>query len=495
MFRGERFTVDLSDDEGDHIPQAGEEPGAARIPILDFVNDIKERDISAPPPAPTLQTSARSGFPEHKKRTRVSSFKQRRQGVNNGQSVTDSSQPVSAAAAAAPPTSISGPSSMKIPTLEDEKREIDLENRKKLAAMSDAQVKEERDELIASLPPSLLEAFLKRANIDQTEETEPRRKDIPQGSDTSREASEPTVGMESTAERTETTKPKKSVSFADTPGKEEADDSPSASPSIEKTPKEALDLDDIDPKLPRSELHKPSEFPLPPIHFPTPPSNKTPPNLDPNSPTFFEDLQKHYFPNMPVDPSSLSWMQPSTSPYTDAPTDERSAYHPQSTSDTVPTSGIRFSMTGNILSPRTSLKLPTSLGLHHHAADPEAAGYTIPELAILSRSVVPAQRCIAWQTLGRILYRLGSGEFGEPGSDLVDGLWGIVEKEEVILGMMMEAGDGESDGARRDLTPEQRAARIGKHASAKAYATEALWLWRRSGSERGIKKVEQPAAR
>ncbi|KAI5301315.1 hypothetical protein KEM56_001831 [Ascosphaera pollenicola] len=214
-----------------------------------------------------------------------------------------------------------------------------------------------------------------------------------------------------------------------------------------------------------------------------------------NSPTFFDDLQKHYFPDIPVDPSALSWLQPSTSPYTDAPTDERSAYHPLSTSDTIPVAGMRFSMTGSILSPRTSLKLPTTLGLHHHASDPEAAGYTIPELSILSRSTVPAQRCIAWQILGRILYRLGSGEFGEKGTDLVEGLWRTVEAEKVIVGMMAEAGGGENgkdEVARRDLTPEQRAARLGKHASAKAYATEALWLWRRGGGgDRGIKKEEE----
>ena len=54
-------------------------------------------------------------------------------------------------------------------------------------------------------------------------------------------------------------------------------------------------------------------------------------------------------------------------------------------------------------------------GLHHHGAAPEDAGYTIGELAHLARSTVPAQRCVAFQTLGRVLYRLGRGEFGGRG--------------------------------------------------------------------------------
>lgn len=71
-------------------------------------------------------------------------------------------------------------------------------------------------------------------------------------------------------------------------------------------------------------------------------------------------------------------------------------------------------------------------GLHHHADAPEAAGYTIPELARLARSSFPAQRCIAFQTLGRILYRLGAGHYGPDGTDLVDGLWRCVDQGRVL---------------------------------------------------------------
>ncbi|KAK5144322.1 hypothetical protein LTR04_001612, partial [Oleoguttula sp. CCFEE 6159] len=88
-------------------------------------------------------------------------------------------------------------------------------------------------------------------------------------------------------------------------------------------------------------------------------------------------------------------------------------------------------------------------------------------------------RCIAFQTLGRILYRLGKGEFGDSGDEgegrvgvedtmgeLARGLWRCVEHEKVVDVLVAEA-----EGA-------------GRHLSAKAYATEALWLWRLGGGRR-----------
>ncbi|KAI7324610.1 hypothetical protein KC340_g6337 [Hortaea werneckii] len=144
---------------------------------------------------------------------------------------------------------------------------------------------------------------------------------------------------------------------------------------------------------------------------------------------------------------------------------------------------IRFSFTGEILAPTTSHLIPVTEGLHHHGAAPDAAGYTIPELAHLSRSSYAAQRCIAFQTLGRILYRLGKGEFGNPGEPGVEatgledslgklarGLWGVVEHEKVIEGLVAESEGLGVDG--------------GRHLSARAYATEAVWLWRKGGGRR-----------
>lgn len=214
------------------------------------------------------------------------------------------------------------------------------------------------------------------------------------------------------------------------------------------------------------------------------------PSLDPSSPNFLSDLQSHYFPDTPHDPSALSWLQPDD----DSDNPNPSPYSPGSTATAMPASAIRFSLKGTILSPSTALKLPTTLGLHHHGNDPQAAGYTIPELSILSRSTVPAQRCIAWQVLGRILFRLGRGDFGEKGSDLVEGLWAVIEKEGVVARMLDEAGAGDElmNGADTGNNDDEykeaaRKAGIGRHASARAWATEGIWLWRMGGgTDRGI---------
>lgn len=85
---------------------------------------------------------------------------------------------------------------------------------------------------------------------------------------------------------------------------------------------------------------------------------------------------------------------------------------------------------------------------------------------------------MAYQVLGRMLYRLGRGDFGPRGSELQEGLWACVEKERSIEIMMSEAN------------------RTVGHVSAKSYATEALWLWRKGGGgERGVSKPGETFAK
>jgi hypothetical protein len=141
---------------------------------------------------------------------------------------------------------------------------------------------------------------------------------------------------------------------------------------------------------------------------------------------------------------------------------------------------LRFSFKGELIPPKTASEIPVTAGLHHHGDAPEAAGYTISELEHLAHSSFAPQRCIAFQTLGRILYRLGKGEFGdsgEPGADTVGaedtfgelarGLWREIEREQVIQTLVRESEAKGVDG--------------GRHVSARAYATEAVWLWRKGG--------------
>ncbi|KAL4866640.1 hypothetical protein BDV12DRAFT_172593 [Aspergillus spectabilis] len=436
-FHGERFTVDLDSDLENQIP-----PSTSTLAIPGVIGEIQERSPAAPPAPPTLKSA--SGFPLHRRRAKQSAFKQHQAQAQSAP--TKSEQPTS--------------------DIQDERTAIEEQNRQQLASMSDAQIKQERDELISSIDPSLLERFLRRARIDDDDNT-----------------------------------PSASNALTEEPPARDPKPDPTPAPVAQPKPptkaKTSLSRDELPPSKIPEDLHPAAE--LPPsgsVHFPTPPPRATPmPTLDPSSPDFLSDLQTHYFPNISHDPSTLSWLQAPSSEPDEPGAPPSSAYHPGSSADAVHPASLRFSLIGTVLSPSTSLSLPTTLGLHHHGNDPHAAGYTIPELAILSRSSFPAQRCIAWQVLGRILFRLGKGQFGERGSTLVEGLWFVVEREGVVAGMLEEAGSSTltSRSAPKDSTGAERGERntssVGHHASASAWAVEGVWLWQTGGSgDRGVLK-------
>ena len=88
---------------------------------------------------------------------------------------------------------------------------------------------------------------------------------------------------------------------------------------------------------------------------------------------------------------------------------------------------------------------------------------------------MPAQKCVSFQTVGRILYKLGIGVFGDfeaeegdGGGELCRGLWGCVEREHVIDVLLAEVEREEGRGNR----------------SVRALAMEAVWLWRKGGGRR-----------
>jgi hypothetical protein len=435
--RGQRFTVDLSDNE--------EEFQDSRIPAnatpsftSAFIGDIKERS-PGPPSAPKFKSTA-TGFPEHKKRTRVSAFKQQRGGATKP---ADSHNAF--ALPKAPEPTAHRPT--QNPTEDDEERKrIDEENKRRLADMSTEEIDEERQELFSQLNPSLIERLLKRANLDEgrgdtglypepakveAKESQPTPKKVDDISDISSKEMEAIPAPPPTGKLVKATK---GVTFAD-------DDAPPSAP---------IDLQ------PPSQPSQGIQVTQPAMHFPTAP---TAPDLDPSDPSFLENLHTKYFPTLPADPSKLAWMAPL--PTHGSVADQESPYYPLH--DNIPASALRFDFRGSLLPPRISRAMPSTKGLHHHGEAPESAGYTVPELARLARSAFPAQRCVAFQTLGRVLYRLGRGEWGGESSEIVMGLWKSVE-EGRVLGTLEEAASGE-----------------GGHQGSKVYAVEALWLWRKGG--------------
>ncbi|KAJ5116447.1 hypothetical protein N7456_000795 [Penicillium angulare] len=511
-FQGERFVLDLDDDEG--APQENLAPSP-----FSLIGEIRERaPAPATPPAPT-PTASSTGFPAHRRRNKPSSFKQRR-----------AEQPTETQPATPPPTNPT-----EKPTAQDDKNAISEQNRQQLSSMSDAQIEREREELMESMNPGLLERFLRRAKINDVGEIKNNPEPKPASASKSASTTEPleqflrrakiddagefnnpepkpasTSESKSTTEPASTepaapSKPKKSVSFATpAPDTKPAPKKLSARAPNPIIPERPSINDDLPPSEIPEDLHPASEAPsldpamLETFHFPQP---KQPmPTLDPNDPNFLSDMQSHYFPEMSHDPTGLSWMKPA--PAEEEDPEAASPYHPASNADGITPSEIRFSLRGELIAPNTSLSLPTTLGLHHHGDDPHAAGYTIPELAILSRSTFPAQRCVAWQVIGRILFRLGRAEFGDRGGQLSDGLWFVIEKEGVVGRMLAEADGaagqfpvkGSQSGEKKEAEKENLplASGIGRHASAAAWAVEGVWLWQRGGGgDRGLLKEGQ----
>ena len=441
--RGECFHVDLSSDEED-IPQGYRRPKQPPItPNLGFVKDIIEKSTSAtarPPQAPT-GASTSNGFPAHKKRTGLSKFKQQRNGISTSRDSTATSHD-------AQPSAASGGESFEA----RERREIDQENNRRLAEMSSEEIEQERRELINGMNASLIERLLKRANMD--EDRQPQ--DFPGIENAAETQSDlhnvpPSTPKPVSTKRVAFAQPDDDDEMPDVLDGREGDTNDDGSHIREQ------DEGEGEGEEAGSHTHDHSEG-RPPVHFPRPTTNA--PDLDPNSDTFLTDLHEKYFPDMPSDPSKLAWMSdPGTSP---------SAY--SLSNPDLPITALRFSFIGTLVSPTQANQIAVTKGLHHHGESPSAAGYTIGELAHLARSSFPAQRSMAFQTLGRFLYRLGKGEFtvGEEGEAIERGLWACVRQGRVLD------------------TLKEEAERKGGHMSAKAYAIDALWLWRMGGGKEPI---------
>jgi hypothetical protein len=412
--RGQRFELDLDADDFSVGPTDNDDLEASGHTPV--IGEIQEHESSTPPPAPALKVT-KSGFPDHKPRRKPSAFKQRQQttGASRHANTPTHYEPSDRA--------ITHQLGKKYGVNLDakEKAEISDENKRRLAEMSVEDVEDARSELLKSLNPAFLERLLKRANIEEDQPTADQWQGEP-GQETDDHVNEP------------------NNSFSQS---------------------------DVHNLQTSTTLHNDNN-----VHFPTPPRSKddyVP--LNSEDPKFLSDLKTHYFPNTPHDPSTLSWLQDPT----DAE-NEDSLYNPEK--EAFYASALRFGFNGRLIPPRESLEIDVSKGLHHHGEAPNSAGYTIPELAMLSRSTLPNQRCMAYQLLGRILYRLGRGDFGERGSELQEGLWSVIEHERPIEVMMSEAN------------------RQGGHASAKAYAVESLWLWKKGGGgDRGVLKPGQSLGR
>lgn len=403
--RGERFHVDLSSDDDDDDAATLPRQPSGPALGLGMVRDISERPLASV-----------NGHVAPTLNKTEGGFPIHKRRINVSKFKSQKAQEGLASAEGAGRDVVSTNNVYESPkTTLTEKESIDRENNQRLAQMSETEISKEQQELLNGLTPALVKKLLSRANTSKS--------GVPMTDDLKSKTPQDSIPAH-------LEKRAKTVNFDD-----------NAHTLIQ-------DSHNIESENNQSTTTS--------IHFPRPPQ---PPEPNAESASFFDDLHDKYFPELPADPSKLAWMSESS--------DDASPYSPTASSISIP--ALRFAFDGRLLAPRTSNLIPVSEGLHHHGDAPNSAGYTIPELARLSRSAFPAQRSMAFQTLGRLMFRLGSGEFGSSSKgddDLADGLWRCIDQGRVLD------------------TLNEEVKKPGGHASAKAHATEALWLWRKGGGSR-----------
>lgn len=338
-----------------------------------------------------------------------------------------------------------------------ESERIHIENLETLARMSPEEIERERNELLAMMDEHVLRGLLKRATGRGAGENELDDDEVarvlgqnPMGEMDYEEEEEELVttvdNKDEEADLQATEKMRKTMegfSIANVGVDGLTDDE--RYPSFEELQQIQKEMDDAEAAAASN------------VHFPQPREHVAA-ELDPTDPQFNEKLHAKYFPALPTEPEKMEWMQP-----VDEAKEEEELQQAE-TLGLLPRE-LRFDFKGHLVSPRQGREISVRAGLHHHGDAPSLAGYTLPELAHLARSSAASQRALAIQTLGRVLFRLGRGR--DYGQQIGAGLWGLVD-ETRVLESLAEAADEKKT----------------RSVSVRAYAVEALWLWRQGGGAR-----------
>lgn len=342
-----------------------------------------------------------------------------------------------------------------------EAERIHQQNMEKISLMTMEEISAEKEELLSNLDPKLLQSLLKR--------TEKR--------DTSHDFHEHAEGHDGwigggkdgfSLPKLDDTDVKKALGVKTVQFAEEDDEV-----FIRETHEEVPDQTEDDEIAPEGYQLVPedTEANEVDVHFPKAKPVTEDPDLDMDDPKFYDQLHEKYFPDLPKETSKLAWMT--------APMPKKKFLVYESISD------MRFDFKGNLIQlDDKSQDVPTYAGLHHHSDNPQLAGYTIPELVHFSRSVVPTQRCLGIQVLGRILHKLGlhkynivpisdtddeenpvyAAEVKEVRDQFEDLMWDLID-EVMVIDSITEASDENKT----------------KNLSVRNYALEALWLWKKGG--------------
>jgi hypothetical protein len=467
---------------------------------MDFVGEIVEHEV-APPSEPSIIGTG--GFPSVKHFSHKKRLRWRLAVESNKQNVPPVAQEMS------------------------EADKIHQENIEKISQMTNEEVSREREDLLRELDPKLIQSLLKRTQkrtsstttSESTKDPELKHSEAYEGWIGSMKTSSGLADL-SQLDKDDVDKALgiNNANLQDDLQGDRREDPQPASSSLDKTKKKVTfdnvasvkyedlpddveldpngwedveDLHEMIPNMPSEEIaHKDYQLvddddddddtPKLGVHF-TKPKSVSQDDLDINDPEFYDKLHEKYYPDLPKETEKLNWMT--------EPMPSKIATTYESISD------MRFDFKGNLIEIDDKSKdIPTYHGLHHHAEDPQMAGYTLTELARLSRSVVPGQRSVAIQTLGRILHKLGkhnynilpvseesteeSAAFDENIRDLVSNfenmMWDLIDELRVV--------DSISEAADEKKT---------RNLSVNNYAVEALWLWKQGGGRPKVKTEEE----
>ncbi|CCE63475.1 hypothetical protein TPHA_0E03860 [Tetrapisispora phaffii CBS 4417] len=382
-----------------------------------------------------------------------------------------------------------------------EVKSIHDENINRLKNMNDEEIMRERMELFESLDPKLIQKLLKNMNKrSMTEDGTPIFAEIEGAPGTWVGGTNdlhnlPTLSGKSVEEALGTGHKQHSVSEIKPTKVEKQEDVQDYNEDDDNELLYEDEVDDIAPldfQLAQNIDHMTNEELMSDVHFVREVKNdsinkdneKLFEKLDINDPEFNSKLHEKYFPDLPKDISKLKWMESVTKTEDGEEIGESSSVIEDVTQ-------LRFDFKGNLIPPSRKIENTTQSALHHHSQDPQLAGYTIPELARLTRSTFPQQRSISIQVLGRILYKLGKQSYYQLIPEIDQETYqehgstqGVINK---IYSMIWDlCKDCQVIESLEDAADERKTS----HLTVRNYAIEALWLWKNGGGDFRAKHTE-----
>lgn len=416
---------------------------------MDMIGEIVEHDVQEAVPPTFPSGPQRNGFPE------LTKFEFKKRGPSRLKK-------------ASPQAKREEPA--KKPLSEAEK--IHEENLQKILALSTEEIAKEREELLQGLDPKLIQSLLKRAEERSPSHASHKHAEGFDGwiGGGKKNVQLPHLDTEDVNKALGI----KSVRFDEDPQIEEIkEEKPELGDSINEQNTDSPSEEDEEIAPVDYQIVTDDE-PKVDVHFPKPKAPTEDPELDLNDPNFLDKLHEKYYPDLPKETSKLAWMK--------EPLPQQRVTTYEAISD------MRFDFKGDLVElNEKNAQAPLHLGLHHHSDNPQLPGYALSELLHLSRSVVPTQRCLGIQMLGRILHKLGLHKYNiVPVTDKSENP--VMDKEVALLMEQFES-------MMWDLIDQLRVidslieARLAKNLSVRNYAIEALWLWKQGG---GRPKSSQP---